>query len=421
MTVQPRSETTLLHQTLENGLQIVGQHIPGVESTAAMFWVKTGARDEGPAESGVSHFLEHMAFKRSKTRTYVEFNHEFEEIGAENNAFTSIEMTAYHARVLGDQLPKAIELLADLTQPALDATDFDEERRVILEEIARHRDQPYSLLFDEFLGAFYPGSPLGQPTLGTPETISAMSVRDMQAYRDRRYGSDNMLVSVAGNFEWNRVLEQIRDITRDWPRPTVMAHVSPRSGSGRDRIITDSKWNQQHFIIGTPSIDRSDPQYYACAILANILGDSSGSRLFWALNQTGLADQVGADTMTFADRGVMLAIAVTDPDKAAKALATLREELVKLQTGPIQDEELERAKMKLLTSTVLEGESTSARMMGLVDSWLAYGRLETLEEVQSAIEAVTVQDVKQLLDRFPLTESQVLTALGPLSADELVE
>jgi len=421
MTSGSRSDTKLLDAKLDNGLQVLGQQIPGVESAAAMFWVKTGARDERPEEGGVSHFLEHMAFKRSRTRTYVEFNREFEEIGAENNAFTSIEMTAYHARLLGEGLPRAIELLADLTQPVLDPTDFDEERRVILEEIARHRDQPYSLLFDEFLQTFFPRSGLGRPTLGTPETIGGMSVDDMRAYWGRRYATDNMLFSVAGNFDWQRVLDQLTELTSGW-NTTVQGGSSDSDGSptGEDRIISDGKWNQQHFILGTPSIRRGDSRYYTAAVLANILGDSSGSRLFWALNQTGLADQVGADVMTFADTGVMLSIVVTDPAKAPQALEALKTELSKLQTGSIHDDELERARMKLLTSTVLEGESTGARMMGLIESWLAYDRLEPLDEVQREIESVSVKDIRELLDAYPLNNGQVLTALGPLSASEIV-
>jgi predicted Zn-dependent peptidase len=419
LTAASRSETELFHETLGNGLQVLGQHIPGVESASAIFWVKTGGRDESPAESGVSHFLEHMAFKRSKTRTYVEFNREFEEIGAENNAFTSVEMTAYHARVLGDQLPRCLELLADLTRPMLDSTDFEEERRVILEEIARHRDQPYSLLFDEFMRAFYPTKKVGQPTLGTPESIGAMALSDMQAYWQRRYGANNMLFSVAGNFDWEIVLDQVAELTKDWHHVDAPPRVSDDGTSGGDRVVCDDKWNQQHIIVGMPSISRDDPDYYTGSVLANILGDSSGSRLFWALNQTGLADQVGADIMTFSDTGVMLAIVVTDPDKASRALDVLQAELHRLQEGEIEPEEMERARMKLLTETVLEGESTGARMMGLVDSWLAHRRLETLDEVKAAIDSVTAEDVKRLLDRYPLTTNQVLTALGPLDASQL--
>jgi predicted Zn-dependent peptidase len=420
MTVEARVESSLLERRLDNGLQVLGQRIPGVESASAIFWVKTGTRDETPRENGTSHFLEHMAFKRSKTRTYEDFNREFDQIGAENNAFTWLEMTAYHSRVVGDQLAKNVELLADLTRPVLDKDDFEQERNVILEEIARHRDQPYALLMDEFLQTFFPDQGLGRPTLGTPETINAMTVEDMRKYWTRRYGPDNMLFAVAGNFEWDRVIAQLEELTADWKQTNAAHDIGATPASRSVKTIADDRWHQQHFVIGVPSITQGHRHYYTAAVLANILGDDSGSRLFWSVNQTGLADQVGASIFTFADAGVLFALAVTDPDKAPKTLSVVRQELEKLQSGPIAIDELTRAKMKLLTSTVIEGESTRARMMGLVDSWLSHGRLETLEEVQAAIEAVTVDDIKDFLGEYPLTEGQVLTALGPLEHKQLV-
>jgi predicted Zn-dependent peptidase len=418
---ESRSDTRLTHQVLDNGIEVLGQFIPGVESAAAMFWVKTGGRDESARESGISHFLEHMAFKRSSTRTYVEFNREFEEIGAEYNAFTSNEMTAYHAKVLAEELPTCIDLLADLTHPQIDDTDFDEERRVILEEIARHNDQPYSLLFDQFFQNYYRGHGLGQPVLGTADSIQALASQDMRNYWDRRYTAGNMIFSVAGNFNWENVLEQLSQVSSTWHTgvPAGANGVSPPSPKPIDSVIADDRWNQEHLIVARPAVERGDPRYYTSAILANILGDNSGSRLFWALNQSGLCDQVGADSVTFSDSGVLMTIAVTSPEKAPKALAVLREELSKLQHGDIELDELDRARMKLLTSTVLEGESTNARMMGLIDSWLSQGRLETLDEVQAAIEAVTLEDIRNYLDEFPLDQEHSLVALGPLNREQL--
>jgi predicted Zn-dependent peptidase len=385
-----------------------------------MFWVRTGARDETPAEGGISHFLEHMAFKRTKTRTYEQINREFEEIGAENNAFTWLEMTVYHARALGDRLDHMVELLADLTHPVLDEGDFDQERSVILEEIARHRDQPYSLLLEEFFRIFFPDQPLGLPTLGSPETIKAMTVQQMQSYWQRRYGAANMLFSVAGNFDWEHVTGLVGELTADWHGGDIEPSHPGLPAAGSTRVVTDERWNQQHFVLGVNSISQGSPDYYTAAVLANILGDDTGSRLFWSVNQTGLADQVGASVMSFQDTGVLFALAVTDPDRAAEALRVISDQLAKLQAGPIEEDELARAKMKLLTSTVIEGESARARMMGLAESWLSRGRLETLAEVQASIEAVTTQGVMDFLGRHPLTDGHVLAALGPLAEDELI-
>ncbi|HZT97926.1 MAG TPA: pitrilysin family protein [Chloroflexota bacterium] len=414
MAVVSRSESTLLVEQLPNGLQILGQRIPGVESAAAMFWVNTGTRDEPPSWNGISHFLEHMAFKRTATRTYEDINREFEEMGAENNAFTWLEMTAFYARVLGDQLPHAVELLADLTRPVLDGSDFDQERQVILEEIARHQDQPYSLVVDEFLQACFPDQPLGRPTLGTADTISAMKVEDMRTYWRERYGPANTIMAVAGNFDWHQLTRQVEELSASWHPGSWKRAEVPTSAVAGVRVLTSTRWNQQHIVLGSPSIPRGDGDYYVAAVLANILGDDTGSRLYWAVNQTGLADVVGSSTLTFVGAGLFYTIVVTAPGKATEALDVTRQEIERLQSGPIEAEEVERAKTKLLTSVVIEGESTRARMMGLVDSWLSHGRLETLEEVRARIEAVSVADLQRLLERYPLTEEQVLTALGPL-------
>lgn len=419
MAVESRLQSTLLDHKLDSGLQMIGQHIPGVESAASMFWVLTGSRDETPDQSGISHFLEHMAFKGTATRTYTDINREFEEIGAENNAFTWLEMTAYYARVLGDKLPRAIDLVADVTRPRLDPADFDQERNVILEEIARHRDQPYSLVLDEFFQTFFPDQPLGRSTLGSPETIKALTVDDMRRYWEERYGANNMIFSIAGNFEWDDVISQVSRLTSSWHTNEVDRNRSLPHPAHTRHVMAGDRWNQEHIVLGVPSIKQGDRHYYTASVLNNILGDDTGSRLFWSVNQTGLADQVGSSIITFSDAGVLFVLAVTQPDKASETLRVIREEMSKLQTGIIENDELERAKIKLMTSTIIEGESTMARMMGLVDSWLARGRLEALEEVRAGIEAVTVEDINDLLATHPLTQNQVLTALGPLAESQI--
>jgi predicted Zn-dependent peptidase len=419
VTTDSRLESTLLETRLPNGLQVLGQRIPGVESAAAMFWVKTGARDEDERLAGVSHFLEHMAFKGTATRTYEEINRQFEEMGAENNAFTSLEMTAFHARVLGDRIHDAVDLLADLTRPVLDTEDFDQERNVILEEIARHNDQPYSLMFDEFFKTFFSGQPLGNSTLGTPETIGALTVDQMRDYWRRRYVPDNIIFSIAGNFDWDAIVAQLRDLTASWPRSEAPRLPVAAAAAPSSRVLTNARWSQEHLVLGVPSIKQGDPDYYTASVLANVLGDDTGSRLFWSVNQTGLADQVGAGVITFSDAGMLFVIAVTQPDRARQTLEVIRRELDALQSAPVTEDELERAKSKLLTSVVIEGESTRARMNGLIESWLSHHRLETLEEIRRGIEAVTVDSVTAFLRAHPLNQVQVLTALGPLEESEL--
>jgi predicted Zn-dependent peptidase len=419
MTITSRLDSVLYTNTLPNGLHMLGQYMPSVESAAAVFWVRTGARDEADKQAGISHFLEHMAFKRTKTRTYEDINREFEAMGAENNAFTWLEMTAYWARVLGENLEWAIDLLADLTQPVLDKEDFEQERNVILEEIALYQDRPQFLVTDQFLQDFFHDHPLGHSTLGTPETIKSLTVEDMRTYWRRRYSASNMLFAVAGNFNWDVVVEQVSALTANWHtedegRSQMVPHYHPYSD-----IKVSKRWKQQYIVLGVPSIKRSDPRYYAAAVLATILGDDTGSRLFWSVYQKGLAEHISAQIMPFDDAGVLHVSATTEPAKAAETLSVIRRELEQLQSCDISEDELNRAKIKLMASVLISGESPRARMMGIIESWLGRGRLETLEDIRTAIADVTLDDIQSLLNDYPLTANQGLTALGPLDAKSL--
>lgn len=424
MTTSPtpssRLDTTLYSHRLPNGLQMLGQYMPGVESATAVFWVRTGARDELDEQAGVSHFLEHMAFKRTKTRTYADINREFQEMGAENNAFTWVEMTAFWARVLHENLAWAIDVLTELTHPVLDAADFEQERHVILEEIALYQDRPFFLLIEHFLQDFFKDQPLGHSTLGTPDTIGRLTVADMRSYWARRYGASNILFSVAGNFEWDQVVDQLSSLTGDWETGTNGREQAPAHYAPRIDIMENARWQQEHIAIGMPSIARDDPRRYVAAVLATALGDDTGSRLFWAVQQTGLAQDVSAQAMAFAAAGTLLVTASTDPGKAVETLQVIQRELETLQRENITEDELERAKIKLATAVVIGGESNRERAMALIESWLSEGRLRTLADVQAGIDSVTREDIRNLLDDFPLTDTQVLTALGPLSRSKIL-
>src|SRR5215472_12257962 len=202
------SATSLLHHTLPNGLQILGQQMPDLESISLCFHVRTGSRDEyDPAEFGVSHFLEHMVFKGTKSRSADDITLEFNMMGAEFNAFTSVEQTVYYARVLGEYLPRAIDLLSDMMRPRLDSQDFDMERNVILEEIARSEDVPTSQAYRKLLQTYFRGYPLGHEVLGTRDSIRELRVEQMRAYHTRRYSPNNMILAIAGNFDWQAVLD----------------------------------------------------------------------------------------------------------------------------------------------------------------------------------------------------------------------
>lgn len=414
-----RQDSRFYTHTLPNGLQMIGQFIPGVESVAAVFWVCTGTRDEKREEMGLSHFLEHMAFRRTRLFTGDQIDLAFEEMGADHNAATSWEMTYYWARVLRENLPRAIQILAELTHPVLEEEAFNTERKVILEEIARYEDQPTHILISNFMRDYFGDHPLSMETLGTPDTLNALTVEQMRAYSESRYGGANTIFSVAGNFDWDEVVEQVTGLTADWSH----------GEGGRDRtevpfqpsfnVYPTDKFKQAQIAIGVPTVARNDLRYYAAAVLATIFGDDTGSRLFWALYQTGLAESASAQLLEFEDTGVMIMHFVTEPSLAAQVLQIAQTEIERLQRFDVQQDELDRAKAKLNSSVVIGGESTNERVMGLISSWLTRGRLETLEEVREKIESVTLDDLRSLLQDFPVWPRQVITVSGPVSAEEL--
>ncbi|HCF99912.1 MAG TPA: hypothetical protein DEV93_05145 [Chloroflexi bacterium] len=418
-TTLTRQDSRFYTHLLTNGLQMIGQEIPGVQSVAAAFWVCTGTRDEDRRQMGVSHFLEHMAFRKTKSFTGEEIDRAFEELGAEHNAATSWEMTYYWARVLRENLPRTLEILAELTHPTLEAEAFDTERKVILEEIARYDDVPSHVLISRFMRDFYGGHPLSMDILGTPETINALTVEEMRSYWERRYGTRNIIFSIAGNFDWNEVVKQVEHLSAGWQpgetgRASVRVQIDPSF-----KVYPTEKFVQEQIAIGVPTVARNDSRYYASAILATILGDDTGSRLFWALNQTGLAESASAQLIEFEDTGLFVVYLVTQPSLAQQVLDVTQHELERVQNFDIEQEELERCKAKLNSSLIIGGESTNERMMGLISSWQTRGRLETLEEIRERIESVSLEDLQALVNDFPLWPKQVVTAGGPLPGESL--
>lgn len=408
------------HQ-LGNGLQLLGQFMPDVQSVSACFYVRTGARDEEPVLGGVSHFLEHMTFKGTATRSYEDINRAFEEMGAENNAGTGHEFTYFHAKVLRENAPGLIALLADMMRPRLDADDFDQERHVILEEIARYEDMPRAKIGTYLMERYFAGSGLSRPVLGTTETISTMTVESMRAYWQRRYGANNILFAIAGNFDWDAVRAQVEQLCADWStgetgRTPIEAH--PPTGL---YVYTRPDLQQQLVDIGFPGVSYSDPDRYAAEVLGTIMGDSTGSRLYWQVQETGLAEGIGGDYMAMDGTGMLYVAASLQPAKTRRALSAIREVVRELQRGPIGEDEMRRAKTKLLSRLVMSGESTNSRMLSLCGSWVALGKLETLEEEAAQIDAVTLDDLYRLRERVPLDAYQVTVALGPVTEQDVAE
>lgn len=422
MTESTANSTVFHTHRLDNGLQIVAQPMPDFESVAVSYFVRTGSRDEpDPSIAGVSHFLEHMVFKGTRTLDWQQITLEFNKIGAELNAFTSHEATVYYARVLGEYLERAVELLSDMMYPRLAESDFETEKEVIVNEIARSEDQPYNLAYRRMIQSYFGSHPLGHDVLGTRESIRGMRVEQMRDYWQRRYAANNLILSIAGNFDWDHIVSLAEGYCSNWRTGDTgrnVEHYEPAQPI--NQVTVDEKLKQQIIIIAMPSIGVQDPDYYAAMLGGSIFGDSDGSRLYWNIYQKGLAESASAGIWALEGTGMMIMDANTTPEEAPRVLKLLRAELDSLLDDGVYEDELRRAKDKWISSMVLSSESTFSRMRALASDWVTEGRLISIDEEVERVEKVTTGDVMRALRRFPMRDKQVLTALGPVSEEQLL-
>jgi len=383
---------------LESGLRVATETVPSVRSVALGLWVKTGSRDEAPAQAGVSHFLEHLLFKGTERYSAIEISELFDGMGAAANAATSKESTQLHARFLDEHTEDAFGLMADmLLAPALPADEIDSERAVVLEEIAMYDDEPQDRVHDVLAEAIYGEHPLGRRVLGQPEVIGSIPIPEIAAYHDARYTADNIVVAAAGHLEHERIVELATQL------------LSPPAGNGaapeayddpevESRLRFYAKETEQfHVCFGGPGISRADERRYTLALLDTIFGGSVSSRLFREVREKrGLAYSVGSYTHEFVDRGFVAMYVGTRPENVAEACEIIGRELRKLHAGDVAAEELERAKEHVKGRTVLGLESTGARMSRLGRSMLFDVPVLSLDEMLERVDAVSADEIHEL-------------------------
>ncbi|MEM6562287.1 MAG: pitrilysin family protein, partial [Planctomycetota bacterium] len=356
--------------TLPNGLQILAEHNPSAHSVAAGLFVKTGSRDEAPDINGVSHFLEHMMFKGDDTLGWEDVNRIFDEIGARYNAFTSQEMTAYYAQVLPRFTEKALDMLGHLLRPAIRQADFDTEKKVILEEIAMYEDDPGHRLYERVMAEHFGEHPLGMSILGPADRIEALRRDQMARYFQSRYGPGNMVLSVAGAFDFDQIVGLAEKLYGNWPR----VYPDPRSPSPTQHtdqrvVVNDEKLNRSYTMALTPGPSQQDDARFAARLLADILGDDEGSRLYWKLVDPAIAEECDFGHYPHDGVGSFYLYLITDPDRDGEAFDLARSVLADA-SGNLTDDELARAKNKIAGGLTLQGESIMARMRSLGATWL---------------------------------------------------
>ncbi len=309
--------------TLKNGLEVVAECDDAAFSTALGFFVNTGARDETDDVSGVSHFLEHMIFKGTPSRSAEDVNREFDEMGAHYNAFTNEENTVYYAAVLPEYLTSTVTLLADLMRPSLREEDFDTEKKVILEEIKMYDDQPPFGVDDKCRAAFFGEHPLSHSVLGTAASVGALSATQMRQYFERRYSPRNIVVAGSGRIDFARLCETVEQCCGSWPTVETARPLPAAKTNAGFHVVCKETAAQEYVIMMCAGPKAADADRYAAKILATVLGDDSGSRLYWELVDPGLAEHCSLHHHEYLNAGMFLTYMSCDPDTPLKTCSGL--------------------------------------------------------------------------------------------------
>ena len=393
--------------TLKNGLTVIGETRESAVSVALGYFVKTGARDETPELSGVSHFLEHMMFKGTATRSALDVSYQLGALGAQANAFTSEENTVYYLAVLPEYFTRAFELLSDMLRPALDVGEFTVEKKVILEEIALYQDRPTHLLFEAALREHFRGHGAGNSVLGSIASVSALSPEQMRGYFDTRYAADNIVLAATGNFVWEELVELAERYCASWPRGTAGRQVREHIPVASVHALTKENLHRAHrcFVGAGPSVN--DEERYAAHVLSVILGDSSGSRCFWELIDKGLADSASIDVDEMDGTGVVYGYVSSSPEKLDEVSEILRGILATPEQ--FGDDDLSRALTKIRTRTVLQGESSMRRLMAIGLDWIYRQSYVTLDEEIARIKRVDRAEIRRLLSRYDFQPKTVVS------------
>ncbi|WP_276352449.1 M16 family metallopeptidase [Cohnella caldifontis] len=397
---------------LKNGLRVLIEPIPACRSVSFGIWVKTGSRNETPEENGISHFIEHMLFKGTDRHSAKDIADRFDGIGGNVNAFTAKEYTCYYAKVLDQHLPIAVDVLADMFfHSQLADTELAKEKNVILEEIAMYEDTPDDTVHDLASRAAFGDHPLAYSILGTAERLEAMGAQDLRAYMGRKYRADNTVISIAGNVG-EEVLELIErhfgvfDVSGS---DDMLESPAFRSGS----LFHRKKTEQNHLCLTFPGCSIADPKLYAMILLNNAIGGGMSSRLFQEIREKrGLAYSVYSYHTSYADSGLFTVYAGTAPKQTKDVYDLTVELLSEMAEHGMTEQELHRGKEQLKGNLILSLESTSSRMNRLGKNELMLGRHYTLDEMLERIERVTMDDIREMLDRIMGTSCAIALVGG---------
>ncbi len=406
---------------LENGVRIVSERMPHVRSVSLGIWVNTGSRDELPPENGVSHFIEHMSFKGTHTRSAYQIAKDLDAIGGLSNAFTGKETTCFYGRVLDRHFPVLADILSDIfIHPTFQPEDMEREREVIFQEINMVEDTPDDYLNVLFQSLFWPDHPIGRPILGSTETVSRMDRKMIREYISKHYIPERMLVVAAGNVDHDAMVDYFRPIFEtgsDFEGESPERSLPLTSGGV---MVMPKALEQVHFCLGGNAPSQMNESRFACAILNTILGGNMSSRLFQEIRENrGLAYSVYSFFSPYVDVGLLGVYAATDARNVNSVLDITQKEIKKIARGELSENDLHIAKENIIGGMYLTSESSDSRMMRAAKNEFIFEKYVDYDEVAKKVERVRVNDVVEMADSV-FGEGQIaFTALGPIEEDEV--
>ncbi len=414
------TQSAIVRDVLPNGLRLLTERMPHVRSVSIGVWLARGSRHEPQEQSGIAHFVEHMLFKGTSTRTAEDIAQAIDSIGGQMDAFTAKEYASYYIKVLDEHLPLAVEVLADIVmRPAFSPDDIEREKKVVLEEIKMVEDTPDDLVHELFTENFWANHPLGRPILGTRETVESLTAEGLRRYFTSAYSAPNLIIAATGNIEH----EEVRDlVTRAFdgvplksePLDESPPHVVPKI------LVRNKELEQSHVCLGTPGYRQDHEDRYSSYVLNTILGGSMSSRLFQNVREKrGLAYAVFSGLSAYRDAGSMTIYAGCANDAVGELIDVVIAELRRMKDEPLPESELQRAKDHLKGSLMLNLESTSSRMSHLARQEIYFDRQFGLDETLEGVERVTVADIARVARDLFADGALAATVLGNVNGLQL--
>ncbi len=404
-------ETEYKRTELRNGIRVITERIPYVRSISIGAWFTVGSRDETVENNGISHYIEHMMFKGTKTRKAYEIAESLESVGGQLNAFTSKELTCYYAHILDEHLPIAIDVIADiLTNSIFDEAEMQKEKQVILEEINNLEETPEEMIHELFLGDLFPNHPLGFSTIGTRDNVLKFDRKAILNYLSRNYTTDRLVIAAAGNVEHAQLVKMVEEHFEDFRNSGQRTYLPPSNAVHRKRIV-ENGGIQAHICLGTQAYPYRNPKKFGLLVLNTLLGSGMSSRLFQNIREKyGLAYSIYSYIDFLQDTGLFGVYIGTDKEKIDDSIGLIDRELQRLMKEPVSDEELQRTKSQLKGNLMLGLESTSSRMNRLAKMEIYLQNYYTLDDTLLEIESVSAKDILDIANEL-FNQGRIITTI----------